>query len=342
MGDPGGARVASTGMSARKTIVLLLLVIAALGAIPGGASAAKSEVQPAEERLDLVLDHQRPGSLSSTGVGTHVLSLLVYPLRGIAVARTESNDYDVENNTSVAYVEQIPKGPFDGYLDLHFKGLGRFVGEFDVRETSAEHVPKGCAGPRGISQTGVLEGSIEFHGGGYRRWSASHAPAFLSRSPRFHCRPGAAKRERRPKNIFGYVGGGPGSFSGWRYSLRAHIRRPRRLTELAVFEYERKRPVVNFDAGTFEWLPGGIAAGRFVNRSVPGGGHLEVIHGGYHPEHATLRPPGPFSGVGTYARATHRLTGTFSIGFPGLKLRFGGVHTVANLIDEAGRARRPS
>jgi hypothetical protein len=329
-------------MSVQKTIVSVLLVLAALGAIPAGASAAKSEVQPAEERLGLFLDHQRPGRLSSTAEGTHVLSLLVYPLRGIAVARTESNDYDVENNTSVAYVEQIPNGPFDGYLDLHFKGLGRFVGEFDVRETSAEHVPKGCAGPRGISQTGVLEGSIEFHGGGYRRWSVSHALASLSRSPRFHCRPGAAKRERRPKNIFGYVGGAPGSFSGWRYSLRAHIRRPRRLTELEVFGYERKRPVVNFDAATFEWLPGGIAAGRFVNRSVPGGAHLEVSHGGYHPEHATLRPPKPYSGVGTYTRATHRLTGTFSIGFPGLKLRFGSGVTVAELLDEHGRVRRPS
>jgi len=33
---------------------------------------------------------------------------------------------------------------------------------------------------------------------------------------------------------------------------------------------------------------------------------------------------------------THRLTGSLVVGFPGLKLRLGGAHTVANLLDEAG------
>ena len=123
----------------------------------------------------MFLDHERAGNLSSPGEGTHVLSLAVYPLRGIAVARTESNDYDVENNTSVAYVEQIPKGPFDGYLDLHFKGLGRFVGQFVGEENQLRTQAEGLRGAAAIFQTGVLEGSIEFHGGGYRRWSVSHA-----------------------------------------------------------------------------------------------------------------------------------------------------------------------
>ncbi|HEX3360186.1 MAG TPA: hypothetical protein VHS74_04250 [Solirubrobacterales bacterium] len=326
---------------AHAAVVLVLLALVLLAGLPAGARAAKTEVQPAEETFGLILGHRRPGSLPGLGEGTHVLSLDVLPLRGIAVARTASNNYDIENNDSVAYAERIPKGPFDGYLDLHFKGLGRFVGEFVPRETSLEHEAKGCDGPRGISQVGDLEGSIEFHGGGYRKWTASSARSFLQRSPRLHCRPGAAERERRPTDLFGYVGGAPGSFSGWRYSLRARLRRSNRLTELAVFGYESKHPVVNFDAGAFEWLPGGIATGRFVNRSVRGVAHLEVSHGGYHPEHATLRPPRPFSGVGTYTRATHRLTGPFSVGFPGLKLRLGGLHTVTNLLDEAGRVRRP-
>jgi hypothetical protein len=327
-------------MAGRKFMALLPLVL--LGALPTAASAAKTEVQPAEEHLNLILEHKLPGRLPDVLEGTHVLTLDVYPLRGIAVARSASNNDDIENNDSVAYVERIPKGPFDGHLNLHFKGLGSFVGEFVTRQTSAERGPKGCAGPRGSSQIGRLDGSIEFHGAGYRRWAAPHALAFLRRSPRLHCRPGAAERERRPKNLFGYVTGSLGSFSGWRYSLRARLRRPRRFTQLAVFRYERERPVVNFDAATFEWLPGGIAAGRFVNRSVPGGARLEASRGGYHPERATLRPPKPYSGVGIYSRATHRITGSLAVRFPGLKLRLGGSHTVANLVDEAGLPEKSS
>jgi hypothetical protein len=323
---------------AAAALVMSALVLA--GVVPPSAAAAKTEVRPAEEQFSLILAHRRPGSLPELVEGTHVLSLQVFPLRGIAVAHTQSNNYDIENNESVAYAEQIPKRPFDGYLDLHFKGLGTFAGEFVPQETSLDQKAKGCDGPRGISQTGDLEGTIEFHGGGFRKWTASRAFGYLHRSPRFRCRPGAAKRERRPKSLFGYVGGGPGSFNGWRYSLRARLRRSDRLTELAVFGYGPNRPAVNFDAGTFEWLPGAIATGRFVNRSVRTGAHLEVSQGGYHPDHATLRPPSPFSGVGTYTRATHRLTGTFSIGFPGLKLRFGSGVTVAELLDEEGR--RPS
>jgi hypothetical protein len=332
--------VRSSRVLAVAALVMSALVLA--GVVPPSGAAAKTEVRPAEETLTVILQHKRSGSLSYVGEGTHVLYLEVYPLRGIAVARTESNNYEFENNESVAYAEQIPKGPFDGYLDLHFKGLGTFAGEFVPRETNLERKVKGCDGPRRVSQTGDLEGSIEFHGGGFRKWTASRALSFLNRSPRLDCRPGAAKRERKPKDLFGYVEGAPGSFSGWRYSLRARLRRSDRLTEIAIFGYERKRPAINFDAGTFEWLPGGIATGRFVNRSVRGGAHLEVSQGGYHPDHATLRPPSPFSGVGTYERATHRLTGNFSIGFPGLKLRFGSGVTVAELLDEHGRVRRPS
>jgi hypothetical protein len=320
---------------------VVLLVLSLVGVVPASARASKTEVQPAEENFGLILQHRRPGSLPDVE-GTHVLSLEVYPSRGIAVARAASNNYDIENNDSVAYAEVIPKGPFDGYLNLHFKGLGSFVGQFVVRKSSAERKKKGCAGPRAISEVGDFEGSIEFHGGGFRKWATSDALAFLHRSPRIHCRPGAADRERRPKSLFGYVGGAPGSFNGWRYSLRARLRRSDRLTELAIFGYAPNRPAVNFDAGTFEWMPGAIATGRFVNRSVRTGAHLEVSQGGYHPDHATLRPPSPFSGVGTYKRATHRLTGTFSIGFPGLKLRFGSADTEAELIDEHGRVRRPS
>ncbi len=319
-----------------------LVTIALLAAVPAGASAAGTEIQPSQEKLELILEHKRPGSLPDILEGTHVLVLRVYPLRGVAVASTASNNDDIENNTSVTYAERIPKGPFDGHVDLHFKGLGSFVGDFVARESLGDRAPKGCAGDAGTSQVGDLDGSIEFRGGGYAKWSASRALAFFDRSPRLHCRHGAAKHERRPKSLFGYVSAGPGSFSHWRYALRARLRRPHRFTEFAVFSYERKRPVVNFDAGTFEWLPGGIATGRFVNRSVGGGAHLEVSHGGYHPEHATLRPPRPYSGVGIYTRATHRLTGSLAVEFPGLTLRLGGSRTVANLLDEARLSEKSS
>lgn len=321
----------------RAALTLAVLATFTLvAAVPGHARAAKTEIQPAEEKLGLIVEDQRPGSRADVLEGTHVLSLRIYPLRGVAVVSTLSNDYDIENNTSVTYVERIPKGTFDGHLDLDFQGLGSFVGDFVAKESFKDKVPKGCTGPAGTSQVGDLTGSIEFRGGGYAKWSTSHAVAFFDRSPRRQCKHGAAHRQPRPKTLFGYIGGGPGSFNGWRYALRANLKQPHRLTELRVFRYEGGRPVVNFDAGTYEWLPGGIATGRFVNRSVRGGAHLEASHGGYRPAHAILRPPRPYSGVGIYTLATHRLTGSFAVQFPGLKLRLGGPHTVADLTDEAG------
>ena len=77
--------------------------------VPPSGAAAKTEVRPAEETLTVILQHKRSGSLSYVGEGTHVLYLEVYPLRGIAVARTESNNYEIENNDSVAYAEQTEK-----------------------------------------------------------------------------------------------------------------------------------------------------------------------------------------------------------------------------------------
>jgi hypothetical protein len=318
--------------------LVALLTVTLLAAVPEGASAAKTEVQPAEETLEVILEHKRPGSLPDLLEGTHVLTLGIYPLRGVATATTASNNYDIENKTFASYAERIPAGPFDGHLDLHFKGLGTFVGDFVERETFKNHRPKGCDGPASTTQIGNLVGPIEFHGGGFAKWSASRAFVILDRSPRLQCHHGAAKHERKPKSLFGYVSGGFGSFNGWRYAMRARLKRPHRFTELAVFRYERR--VVNFDAATYEYLPGGIAAGRSVFRSVPGVGHLEASHGGYHPEHATLHPPKPYSGVGTYTRATHRLTGSLAVQFPGLKLRLGSADTVANLVDEAGLSEK--
>jgi hypothetical protein len=329
-------------MRSRRPYVALVTLVAAtaLAAVPTQASAAGVEVQPAEETLEVILVHNRPGSRPDLYLGTHALTLGIYPLRGIAVVTTASNNFDIENNTSAVYAERIPVGPFDGHLDLRFKGLGSFVADFVPSEPGKRRSQKGCTGPRSTSQLGELRGTIDFHGRGYAKWTAPRAVAFLSHTPRLRCRHGAAKRARPPKSLFGYVSGGYGSFSGWRYALRARLRRPHRFSELAVFGYERKGPVVNFDAATYEYLPGGIAAGRFVKRSVRGGALLEASAGGYHPEHALLRPPAPYSGIGTYSRATHRLTGSMAVQFPGLRIRLGGPRTVANLVDEAGLSER--
>jgi hypothetical protein len=298
-----------------------------------GAGAAKTETQPAEEHFEVMLEHPFHGSETDA---THVLYLSVYPLRGVAVVATESNNFDFENHDSVIYAEQIPKGPFGGYLDVHFKGLGTFAGEFVPKESRSEgHVPKGCKGPRPSSASGSLVGSIAFRGaGGYAHWSASKAEAFLQRSSSLTCRLGAAEHERKPKTPLGYTDIGPGYFNHWRYQLRARRRTRDRLIYFALAEYEGKRPVVEFDAGVYETLPGGIDVSRAVDRSVRRGSRFQASQGDFRAKRATLHPPPPFSGIGRYSRATHRLRGTIAVRFPGLKLRLGGADTIAELIDE--------
>jgi hypothetical protein len=308
-----------------------LAIIGATG--PSVATAAGAEIQAPEEQLEVTLGRPGPGRYTHR----HVLALRVFPLRGVAVVLNETNDFDIENHESVHYAERIPKGPFDGYLDLHFKGLGNFVGEFVPSESPRSSNPKGCSGQSGESASGALEGRVGFRGGGFASWSATRAPTYLKRSFRLRCRKGAAERQRLPKTLFGYVGPGFGFFNHYRYLLEARRKTAHRDLYLSVAKYEtRKGGTVDSDATDFEWLPGEIATSRFVARSAHGDARLTASEGGYHPEHAALRPPSPFSGSGVYSRRTHRLTGSLAVEFPGLKLRIGGADTVANLRDEAG------
>jgi hypothetical protein len=320
------------GIKFGTALIAATLAFAALLA-PGASAAAKTETQPAEETLEVNLQHDAHGHEFE---GRHVLELRVYPLRGVAVAVTLSNNFDFENHNQVTYVEQIPKGPFDGYLDVHFKGLGTFAGEFVPKESQSEgHVPKGCKGPRPWSAAGSLVGSVAFRGaGGYARWSASTARAYLQRSSPLTCRRGAAEHERKPKTLFGYAQIGPGYFNHWRYELRARRGTRGRLVYFALAEFEGKKPIVDFDAGVYETLPGGIDVSRAVDRSVRRGSRLQASQGDFRVRRATLRPPPPFSGVGRYSLATRRLKGTIAVEFPGLKLRLGSDETVAELVDE--------
>ncbi len=283
--------------------------------------------------LQVVLQHEAHGNEFE---GRHVLELRVYPLRGVAVAATLSNNFDFQNHNQVTYVEQIPKGPFDGYLDVHFRGLGTFAGEFVPKESESEgHIPKGCEGPRKSWSQGSLVGIVSFRGaGGYAHWSASTALAYLSRSSPLICRRGAAEHQRKPKTLFGYAEIGPGYFNHWRYELRARRRTRGRLIYFALAEFEGKMPIVDFDAGVYETLPGGIDVSRAVDRSVRRGSRFQASQGDFRVKRATLRPPTPFSGVGRYSLATRRLKGTIAVRFPGLKLRLGSGDTVAELVDE--------
>ncbi len=319
----------------------MLLALAAICALAApGASAAKTEVRPAEERFEVFLQHEVHGH---DWEGTHVLELTVYPLRGVAVARTQSNNFELENKETVAYAEEIPKGPFDGYLDVEFPGLGSFVGEFVATESGHEgHLPKGCAGSRETSASGSFEGSISFEGsGGYAHWSAKTARAFLQRSTPLRCRKGSPGRERKPKTLLGYTEIGPSFLGPPRYLLRARRRLPHRVTYFEVAGFDNRKPnIAVFDAGTYEYLPGGIAVSRAVDRTVRHGHRLEVSEGGYRPKRATLRPPPPFSGVAHYSRHGHKLTGNLTLKFPGLRLPISGHGTRAELVDEYEYAHR--
>lgn len=323
----------------RLTIGAVATVSALLMLSPPAGAAAKTEVQPPEEELEVFLDHPRPSpSGVNTLEGTHVLDLRIFPLRGVAVVSTETNDEEILNKESVNYVERIPKVPFDGHVDLDFEGLGSFVGDFTPAETNRQKRQKNCAGRPYEFVTGSFTGSIDFPGwDGYAGWGATSADAFLERSFELRCHPGAAERVRKPKTLTDYVAPGGGSPANWRYGLRATQRRSRRFTELNVFSYERPHVHgIDLDATTYERLADGIVAGRTIRRAVPLGHQLMVASGSRRPRRAVLRPPAPFSGVGFYSRGTHRLTGSLAVQFPGLRYRLAGSDTVANLVDEAG------
>lgn len=301
----------------RRAAGIVLATLAIFAATPGGAAAAQAH--PVGE-VTLYLSVTKGGH-------SHIFQVNVFPLRGLAtVDTTVTNAHGIDRERGVAYAVAIPPAPFEGSLDVHFPGLGRFVGTISTeREGTAR-----CRSGR-IEEGADFNGRIDFHGsGGYASWSATKAKVGVTRS----CTPLAAEPATR-KDLsaafgeFGPVLSGPVPFR-----LFAHS--PGRALEFIAWGApSHDRGTAQFVAVDREWLPGEVAVQRWVNRlGVQPAKTVEIGPGGDHPATVVFRPPAPFFGTGRYDRTSHTLTGSLGVNFLGLRLRLARPPLVALLEDE--------
>jgi hypothetical protein len=308
------------GMARIAIVVLGLVLVAA--AVPAGA-AAKGASGP-EETLALYL--HAPGHEYR-----HVLELKVLARQGAVTVLTEESDVEVENNQGVAYAMRIPKGPLGHRLNIRLPGLGRVVGRI-LRPKSGSQ--GGCSKGEEREDATFL-GQIEFRGsGGYGHWRAHRAEAAITRA----CGEGAPGVPKPPKSAFGYFAedgpffvrgsNGPTSF------LEAIDARGHDTGVEFSAEVDGRGPeeTVGFVAIDFEWLHGGIAVKRWIQRrGLPRGDLFEIAPGGRRPPSATIRPPAPFSGEATYSRKGNTFLGDLSVHLLGRTVRIAGGHTEAFL-----------
>jgi hypothetical protein len=290
--------------------VLLVGLVAHCGARAGAAV-------PAPEKLTLYV--HAPGHAYR-----HVLGLTVYAERGVAVVFTDTSDTEVENDRGVTYATRVPKGPFDGRVDVHFPGLGYIVGW--LVGVGRPEGQAACAGSERESGSGHFVGHLAFRGsGGYGTWHATRVSASVTRG----CT-AELTDEPKPKTLFGYLdefgpgfsGGSDGPFS----VLDARIPGRKRSAELLALVYGRgPEESVVFTARADEYLGAGVVCERWAKRSgIPRRDQFEIAPGSRRPPSATLKPPAPFSGEATYSRQGQTFLGDLEVHLLGRTVRLAG------------------
>lgn len=299
----------------------------AAASLASGAGAAKTKVLPEEEVVDISL-HAAKSEFA------HVLYVRLFPLQGVATVSTLRNDFPLEDDSAVSYALAIPKGPFGGSVHLEVPGLGEIVGQVAAKKPPrGAAAPKGCSAPPEAFTAGTFEGTIDIKGAGdLGRWKATEAEAHLERYPQRRCKPGTDRGSRRPDNLFSYFSeAGPALPGPDDYWLEAHHVTFHRET---VWDAMGRGGRVFLAAIDFEWLPGKIAAERWVTQDgMPVEKSLIAGPGRPHPASAVVHGTAPIFGTARYSRRGKRLSGSLRARFPGLTLPLTGRGWKASFYD---------
>jgi hypothetical protein len=304
-------------MGARAWVAILVLGLVGSGGAAANSAAAAGTPPPAES---LTLYLHAPGHEYR-----HVLGLAVYAEKGVAVLFTDTSDIEVENDRGVTYATRVPRGPFDGRVDVHFRGLGHIVGHF-VRD-GKPYGSQACEGSEFEGESGHFVGRLVFHGsGGYGTWRATRVSATVKRG----CAAEATSGASAPKTLFGYLDGyGPG-FSGGSDGpfsiLDARVPGRKRAAEVLALVYgSGPEESLVFTARSDEYLGAGVVCERWAKRSrIPRRARFEIAPGATHPPSATIKPPAPFSGEATYSRKDGTFLGDLEVHLLGLTVHLAG------------------
>ena len=213
----------------------------------------------------------------------------------------------------------------------------------DVAKIQGGFVPSGsaksgrrsrfCRGRNPVFEQGHFVGRIAFHGeGGYLSFRVDRAQESVARSFKLRCEHGHADHFRNDlPGLFGYIQSPVGTFSDTDGTiLDSRIREKHRVIEFDALRHLHEQSAT-FKAGALEWLPGEVAASRWVEVARVGVETFMTAQPTTHPESARVDPPFPFSGEATYSRPTHSLEGDLTVSVPGLDLPLAGATSKAGL-----------
>lgn len=298
--------------------LVVLLAIAA-------PAAHAAEVQRPEERAYVVLDGPRGWEVN----------FALYPRRNVAAVIAEKGHPWMKRSRwlGAAYAVHPQAGAFEGGVNVSFGKLGGLVGRFVASEPPKKgRRSRFCKGRRPVSESGHFIGRITFRGdGGYLGVRARHAREFVSRSFRLRCRHGHAQHFKNYiPGLFGYIAPGAGFFNDDGTFLESRLNSRHRYRDFIALHHLFER-TSTFKASVLEWLPEEVATTRWVEVSRVAVDTFTTSEPKLHPASATIDPPFPFSGTGTYSRRGHGLRGDLSVAFPGLRLRLAGKEAKAVL-----------
>jgi hypothetical protein len=288
-------------MARRSLVVVVALMLAALGVVAPGASAAAN---PGEETEAVELELRPHKDV--------LVRVEIHPLLGIAVINTwvglSPRGEPRTRNGAVSYAARIPKGPAEGMLDVTIPGIASIVG--DLVSTSPE-TSSHSECPQGERNEDVeFRGDFYFHGNdSYLGFDAHRAEGFVQRTSSKYCEAGRPEILRRHPDLFSYLRSELTFSTGDGEVLDSEVSLPGRHTSFLA-----KRSVdgtlSNFAVETYEWLPGRVAARRRTEVAKAAGHDFVVDEPKVkYPESATIHLPEPFSGSGVFRRGAANARG---------------------------------
>lgn len=307
----------------------VLAMLAAAVACSPASSLAATEVQKPSTEVFILLGKNR---------GYEVGIWMPNP----RIAVLQVTRFVAEEPFSIAHSSYGVRVPSDslrrGVVRFRFPSMGAASLRFEPNKRRVHRQRKGCRGKQAMTESGWFRGTVSLEGeGGYFKLETRSARGAVVRSFRLRCEKGAAfQQDTRP--LRGYVA----PTLGFSYSpgkgtvslLNARASGGGRSILLRAAHYEGAPPGAEVQVGALEWQDG-IPVGR--SAFVDGGfaGTLTTSLPGVQPASATLAPPAPFSGQGSFLEgaspASNSWSGTLGVSFPGLDLPLTGTEFETSL-----------
>ncbi|MGN6202526.1 MAG: hypothetical protein ACTHNY_08995 [Solirubrobacterales bacterium] len=251
---------------------------------------------------------------------------------GVSRIGEEADRWSTYSETGYAVRPRSSIG--SGALHASFGSMGTVNLRFWARgKTRVGHLRPGCHGRPPQTEFGEYRGTVSLRGeDDYFQVHAVRARGTRSRSFRLDCARDKALVDK-PAPLYEYVRPVQGfivsSAGGSIALLRAVSRYGGRLVYLRAAHMQGEGAGAEVQVGALERRPG-MAIGHSAYADG-GEGTLLTSLPGVHPATATLAPPAPFHGEGSFVEnspTSHSWTGSLAVSFPGLDLPLAG-HTFA-------------